>query len=102
MLQDDHFYDYNRLAQNEIFEVFLQVGEDVDFDLGEDFRSKRIWRVATYDPRICRVKIEHDRDDDNRPRRDKAEIELKAMRRGTTDVVFTSGEKNITVRFTAR
>ena len=101
MLQDEHFYAYDRLAQNEIFEISLRVGEDIDFDLGEDFRARRIWRVATYDPRICRVKIEHDRDDDNWPRRDKAEIEIKAMRPGSTDVVFTSGEKNFTVRFTA-
>ena len=79
----------------------MPVGSDIDFELGEDASAGRYWQVVSYNPAICRVKIEHDQDGIFPVRWDKAEIELKALGRGTTDVVFSCGGKKLTVRFTA-
>ena len=92
---------YRFLGQDEHFETSLPVGSDIDFELGEDAGSSLYWRVTSYDASICRVKLEHDQDGVFPVRWDKAEIELKALRPGSTDVVFTCGTKKLTVHFTA-
>lgn len=101
LLQNDKYYAYSFLGQDEHFTASLPVGSDIDFKLGEDAGSGRYWQVTSYDPAICRVKLEHDQDGVFPIRWDKAEIELKAMMRGSTVVVFVCGEKRFTVHFTA-
>jgi len=102
LLQNDKYYFYNFLGANEHFEASIPVGSDIDFELGEDAGSALYWRLAnSYDASICRVKLEHDQDGVFPFRRDKAEIELKALRPGKTDVVFVCGQKKFTVHFTA-
>ena len=98
-LQNDKYYFYNFLGADEHYETSLPVGSDIEFDLGEDPGNGLYWRVVSYDPRVCRVKLEHDH---NLVMPDKAEIELKALYPGRTDVVFTCGPKKFTVHFTAQ
>lgn len=100
-LQDDAHYAYHTLGQDEHFEVSVPVGEDVDFELFENSRGGRRWQLVSYDSSICRVKLEHDYDGHFPNRRYKTEIELKARRRGKTTVVFSNGEKKVTIHFTA-
>jgi len=102
LLQNDRYFSYSFLGQDEHYETILPVGSDIDFDLGEVPSSGYYWKVFSYDPSICRVKLEHDQDGVWPLRRDKAEIELKALRPGRTDVIFTCGSKRFTVHFTAQ
>ena len=102
MLQNDKYYMYSFLGQDEHFEVSLPVGSDIDFELGEDISGGLVWRLQNgYNAGVCRVKMEHDQDGVFPVRWDKAEIELKALQRGTTNVVFVCGTKRVTVHFTA-
>ena len=101
LLRDDRFYPYAALRPDEHFDVTLRAGSDIDFDLGERPDAGFYWKIVSYDPSICRIKLEHDRDGIFPLRRDKAEIELKALRRGSSDVVFTCGSKKVTVHLTA-
>ena len=98
-LQNDKYYFYNFLGADDHYETSLPVGSDIEFDLGEDPGNGIYWRVVSCDPNICRVKLEHDH---NLVMPDKAEIELKALYPGKTDVVFTCGPKKFTVHFTAQ
>ena len=75
---------------------------DIDFNLGEDPNRGQYWRVVSYDASVCRVKLEHDQDGVFPFRYYKAEIELKALRPGRTDVVFSCGGKRVTVHFSAQ
>ena len=98
-LTDEQFFDYASLGNDEHFAVSVPVGKDIDFDLSES--SAATWRLVSNDPRICRVKLEHDRDGKFNNRRYKAEIELEALQRGTALVVFMCGQKKVTIHFTA-
>lgn len=98
-LLDDQFLPYASLGLDEHFAASAPLGKDLDLDLEED--PARRWQVASYDPNICRVKLEHDKDGKHGQRRYKADIEIKAIRPGKTDVVFTCGHKKLTVHFTA-
>ena len=102
LLQNDRFYSYRSLAQNEHFEVSLPVGSDIDFELGENADRGLYWRVISYDANICRVKLEHDREGFFSFKGDHAEIELKALTPGSTSVVLACGEKRVTVHFSAQ
>ena len=100
ILQNDRYYAYTFLSADEHYEISLPVGSDIEFKLGENVNARQYWTMVSYDPAICRVKIEHDQDGVFPLRFDKAEIELKALSRGTTTVVLSSGEKKFTVYFT--
>ena len=100
ILQNDKYYTYTFLDTDAHFEASLPVGSDIEFELGESVSDRHVWRVVSYNPAVCRVKLKHDQDGVFPVRWDKAEIELKAIGRGSTDVVFTSGEKKVTVHFT--
>ena len=102
ILQNDRFYSFSSLAQNEHFEISLPVGSDIDFELGENADRGRYWRVVSYDANICRVKIDHDRGGFLSFKGDHAEIELKALTPGSTSVVLVCGEKRFTVHFSAQ
>ena len=67
----------------------LFIGQDIDFDLEEKPGENIYWRVVKYDPSICRIEIDHDRG--GFWKRPKAEIEIKALRRGTTTIEFAAG-----------
>ena len=102
LLVDDSYFSFDSLGQDEHYTVSLPTGSDIDFDLGENPGSQLYWRLVSYNPSVCRVKLEHDRDGVFPFYRYKAEIELKAMITGRTDVVFACGTKRFTVHFTAQ
>jgi|GEM_PF-1712785 len=102
VLIHDKYYFYSSLGPDEHFEISLPVRSDIDFKLAEDPGRGLYWKVVSYDASICRVKLEHDRDGIFPFRYDKAEIELKALRPGRTDVVFVCGGKKVTVHFSAQ
>ena len=101
MLINDSYYTYGSLAEVEAFQVSLPVGSDIDFDFGEDSHNNLYWSVVSYDPSICRIKLEHERNGIYPITWDKAEFELKALRRGTTTIVLRCGTKQATIYFTA-
>ena len=98
-LHDDQYLPYSSIGPDEHFAASAPLGKDIDFDLEEE--PTRRWQVVSYDPNICRVKLEHDRDGKFGHHRFKAEIEIKAIRPGKTTVIFISGPKKLTVHFTA-
>ena len=100
IIQNNKYYSYSFLDADVHFEASLPVGSDVEFELGENVSDRCVWRLVSCDPAICRVKLKHDQDGVFPFRWDKAEIELKSIGRGSTDVVFTTGEKKVTVHFT--
>ena len=102
LLQHDKYYMYTFLGPDEHFETSLPSGSDIDFELGEDASGSLYWRLISVDPSVCRVKLKHEQDGVFPFRIDKAEIELKALRPGRTDVVFVCGQKRLTVHFTAQ
>ncbi len=99
MLVDDKYYSYNILGEDEHYAASLPSGSEIEFDLGEDPLNGISWRVVSYNAAVCRVELEHDH---NLVMPDKAEIELKALSPGSTDVVFTCGTKKFTVHFTVQ
>ena len=101
LLQNDRYYTYTFLDNDTHFEASVPCGSDIDFKIGEDASSQLYWRLVSYNPAVCRVKLEHDSDGVFPFRIDKAEIELKALMPGKTDVVFVCGPKKVTVHFTA-
>lgn len=101
MLQHNRYYRWNSLGPVEHFQVQLPVGSDIDFDLQENPDRNLYWSVISYDARICRIKVDHDRDGFFPFRVDKAEFELKALWRGTTTIVLACGGKKIYIHFTA-
>ena len=99
LLQHDRYYTYTFMDNDTHFEASLPCGSDIDFELGED--TNQYWRLVSNNPAVCRVKLKHESDGVFPFRRDKAEIELKAITPGKTDVVFVCGPKRVTVHFTA-
>jgi len=100
-LVDDSYFAFGSLGEDEHYAASLPVRSDVDFDLAEDPGRRLYWQLVSYDPAVCRVKLKHDRSGVYPLHRYKAEIELKAVARGRTDVVFACGTKKFTVHFTA-
>lgn len=94
--------DWNRFENGIIWEYIEHKAFFEQLYGGEVPSSGYYWKVFSYDPGVCRVKLGHDQDGVWPLRRDKAEIELKALRPGRTDVIFTCGSKRFTVHFTAQ
>ena len=100
-LQHHRRYYWRSLGPVENFQIQLPVGSEIEFKLQENRSKNLYWSVASYDSRICRIKIDHDRDGFYPFRMDYAEFELKAIGRGTTPVVLVCGEKKVIIYFTA-
>ena len=100
MIQHHFRYSWRSLHPVEHFQVQLPVGSEIEFKLEENRRRNLYWSVVSYDSRICRIKIDHDRDGVYPFRVDNAEFELKALWRGTTTVVLSCGEKKVVIHFT--
>lgn len=101
MIVDDQYLSWSSLGPVEHFQVQIPVGSDIDFKL-QEYRNRNLyWNVIRYDARICRIKIDHDQDGIFPFRYDKAEFELKALWRGTTEILLTCGGKKVIIHFTA-
>lgn len=102
LLINEKVYNIASAAEN-IYQAAIPLGEDIEFGLKEDISKNNYWNISSYDNRICRVKIAHDRDGIWPFRYDKAEIELKGVMPGTTQVVFANpAGKTFTVWLTVR
>ena len=86
-LIDDQAFRFDSVPA--VLQTNLFIGQDIDFDLEEKPGENIYWRVVKYDPSICRIEIDHDRG--GFWKRPKAEIEIKALRRGTTTIEFAAG-----------
>ena len=98
-LYDHQYLSYSSLGPDEHYATSVRLGKDLDLNLEED--PARLWKVVSFDPNICRIKLEHDRDGKHGQRRFRADIEIKAIRPGKTAIVFVCGHKKLTVHFTA-
>ena len=96
---DHQFLPLASLGLDEHFAASARLGKDIDLDLEED--PARPWQLVSFDPNVCRVKLEHERDGKHGHRRYKADIEIKAIRPGKSYVIFMCGPKKVTVHFTA-
>ncbi len=87
LLIDDQKFRLNALPP--VLQANLFAGQDIDFELEENPEANFYWRVVKYDPTFCRIKLEHDRGGFwSSP---EAEIEIKALRSGTTEIEFAAG-----------
>ncbi len=97
------YYSLSAIADNSVYQATVPLNGEIDFELAEDTDNGYYWTISSYDSRICRVEMEHDRDGFWPFRYDKAEIELKGLMPGSTMVVFTHPTgKVFRVLFTVR
>lgn len=87
VLMDDQSFRFEAIPA--AVQTTLVPGQDIDFELEENREQNLIWQIKTYDPSICRIEIEHERG--GILKRAKAEIEVKAIRPGSTTIEFTAG-----------
>ena len=101
VLINDEFYRLRNLPPVTVFQTNVPVGGKIEFKLGEEIDRGMVWSVVgNYDPMICRVKLEHDRDGVRQFRHDNAEIKLRALGRGATRVEFVNvNGKRVIVNF---
>ena len=101
VLINDGYYSLKSLAPITVFQASVPIGSDIDFELGENISAGQVWSVVNYDPRSCRIKLEHDRDGTWPFIREKAEIEIKPYRRGLFRVEFANANgKRVIVNVT--
>ena len=100
-LQNDSFIEYKSLGEEEVYEVSLRSGKEIEFNLEEKRKKGISWQIVSYDPNICRVKLDHDHVRMLFERHDAAEIEIKALRPGSTRVIFNCDDKTFIVNFTS-
>ena len=86
-LIDDQSYSFDSVPP--ALQATLFTGQDIDFDLEEKPGENLFWRVVKYDPSVCRVEIDHERG--GFWKHPKAEIEIKALRPGSTVIEFSAG-----------
>ncbi len=102
MLINDRYYRLGEISQT-VCQAIVPFRGDVDFEIEEDASRGQYWTIASYDPNICRVEMEHDSDGTWPFRHDKVEIELKGIGIGTTTVVFSYPDgRTFSVLFTVR
>ena len=100
-LQNDSFLEYKSLRHEEIYEVSLRSGKEIEFNLEENRKKGRYWQIVSYDPNICRVKLDHEHVRVLFERHDAAEVEIKALRPGSTRVILNCDDKTFIVNFTS-
>ena len=101
-LVNDRFYSYSSLRDVEVTQVTLPIGSDIEFDLQEHVDRRIYWQLISYDPAICRIKLEHDRDGVWPMRYEKSDIKIKGIAPGYSVVEFAAGSKRFIVHVTVR
>ncbi len=98
----DKFYSLREIGDAPC-SATIPVGSDIDFDLEQDSARGIVWKLESYDARVVRVKLEHDRDRNLFGRvKEKLEVELKGVAPGTTPVIFSAPGKRFVVLLTVR
>jgi len=95
-LLDDSFFAAKSIG-NELYQISIPAGSDVDFELEEGAEPQNRWRIASADMTKTRVELKHDSEGVWPFRTCKAEIEIKAIAKGESKAVFTAPGKSFTV-----
>lgn len=83
----ERFYRIRDLNSRE-YSATLVSGEEFEFKI--ESSAKEHWQIVSVDNQICRVSLENDRDGVWPFVRHYAEVELDALRRGTTELLLRS------------
>ena len=102
VLEPDKFFSFRGLDADNHYEVSLFVAAAIEFELGEDFSRKAYWKINGYDHQICQLTLRHVKEGILDWRGDRVRIKLRALRRGTTNVVLSREGKIFTVHLTVR
>lgn len=102
VLEPDKFFSFSRLGSDNHYEVSLFVAAAIEFELGEDFSRNAYWKINGYDHRICQLTLRHVKEGILDWRGDRVRIKLRALRRGSTDVILSRDGKSFTVHLTVR
>jgi len=102
VLEPDKFFAFRWLGADNHYEVSLFVAAAIEFELGEDFSRKAYWKINGYDHQICQLTLRHVKEGVLDWRGDRVRIKLRALKRGTTDVVLSREGKFFTVHLTVR
>lgn len=86
-LANDRFYRFKELG-NIPFGITLVRGGDVEFDV--EAAERDLWQVTSYDRKVCRVKLEHDRKGVWPFKSYRAEVEIEGVAPGSCYVELTS------------
>lgn len=86
-LARERFYRIRDLNSRE-YSATLVSGEEFEFKI--ESSAKEHWQIVSVDNQICRVSLENDRDGVWPFVRHYAEVELDALRRGTTELLLRS------------
>ena len=91
-LADDGFYRFKDLGRVP-FGITLERGGDVEFDV--EAAERDCWQVTSYDRKVCRVKLEHDRKGIWPFHSYRAEVEIVGVAPGScyVELTSTSGRK---------
>lgn len=94
-------YTLHSLAPVERFQVSLPIGTKIRFELGENSMRREFWRIAAFDRGMCRIRMEHTRRGAPPTFHEQAELELKALRPGTSMIELVCPGRRVEIRFTA-
>ena len=91
-LANDRFYRFKELG-NIPFGITLERGGDVEFDV--EAAERDLWQVTSYDRKVCRVELEHDRKGIWPFHSYRAEVEIVGVAPGScyVELTSTSGKK---------
>jgi len=97
-LQNDQCIAAKKIVNQRVYQLSTTVGHDVEVKLGENPAKNELWQPVSYDPAVCRIKIDHEKKGFWPFTCEYAEIEIKGLVRGQHDVVLQCGAKHITIR----
>ncbi|MCQ2353084.1 MAG: hypothetical protein MJ033_06370 [Victivallaceae bacterium] len=95
---NDRYYSLAAFTAGD-YTAMVTPGKDIEFKLAANVARRELWRVESYNPAICRVKLEYDEKGFWPFRYDLAEVEIKGISRGVDNVVFVhSSGARVTVK----
>jgi len=99
-LKHRHSYAWGGLADEETLLVTLPRGSEISFNLQEFPRRRLFWSTAAADSRYCHVHVRHEQVGRIPHRVENANIRLKAVWPGQSEVVLVCGPKKVIIRVT--
>ena len=99
-LKHRHSYAWAGLADEETLLVTIPRGSEISFNLQEFPRRRLFWSTAAADSRYCHVHVRHEQVGRIPHRVENANIRLKAVWPGQSEVVLVCGPKKVIIRVT--
>lgn len=99
-LKHRHSYAWAGLADEETLLVTIPRGSEISFSLQEFPRRRLFWSTAAADSRYCHVHVRHEQVGRIPHRVENANIRLKAVWPGQSNVVLVCGPKKVVIRVT--